>query len=201
MDSSTTHVSLLLRLRKNESNETAWIEFINRYGGRIYQWCLQRNLQPADAEDVTQNVLMKIAKALQTFEYDASLTFRGWLRTITENAVRDFFRQCERKATVKGGSSILVAIDTSEAPLELVERLNEAFDLEIFEQALENVQSRISQHRWLAWDLTAREQMKPIEVAAKLKMKIANVYTAKNQVQAMIADEISALEEHTPPTE
>jgi len=84
MDSSTTHVSLLLRLRLDESNESAWIEFINRYGGRIYQWCLQRKLQPADAEDVTQNVLMKLAKAIQTFEYDSSLTFRGWLRTITE---------------------------------------------------------------------------------------------------------------------
>jgi len=102
---------------------------------------------------------------------------------------------------VKGGSSILAAIDTSEAPMELADRLNEAFDLEIFEQALENVKSRISEHRWLAWDLTAREQMKPIEVAAKLKMKIANVYTAKNQIQTMISNEISVLEEIVPPTQ
>ena len=76
---TTTNVSLLLRLRHEDRSQTAWVEFVKRYGGRIHQWCLQRQLQPADAEDVTQTVLVKLAHAIQTFEYDSRLTFRGWL--------------------------------------------------------------------------------------------------------------------------
>ncbi len=195
MNSGTsTNVSLLLRLKQEHRSQAAWVEFVQRYGGRIHQWCLLRKLQPADAEDVTQNVLVKLARATKTFEYDSNQTFRGWLRTITENAVRDFFRDYTRQKPAKGGSSYFNAASLAAAPKELAAQLEEAFDLELLEQAMANVKARVTQHRWNAWYLTAWENGKAADVAARLQMKIANVYTAKNQIQTMIRDEISSLE-------
>ena len=57
------------------------------YGPKVNGWCRRRGLQAADAEDVTQVVLLRLARALRTFTYDPSRTFRGWLRLVTQHAL------------------------------------------------------------------------------------------------------------------
>jgi DNA-directed RNA polymerase specialized sigma24 family protein len=46
-------------------DQAAWNEFVERYGRRIYGWCRQWGLQEADAEDVTQDVLLRLARKMQ----------------------------------------------------------------------------------------------------------------------------------------
>src|SRR5262245_27156971 len=65
-----TSVTLLARLRQIPADQAAWAEFTERYGRKIYAWCRRWNLQEADAEDVTQIVLLKLAEKMQRFEYD-----------------------------------------------------------------------------------------------------------------------------------
>jgi DNA-directed RNA polymerase specialized sigma24 family protein len=43
-------------------------------------------LQETDAEDVTQDVLLKIALKMKTFASDAASCFRAWLKTLTHQA-------------------------------------------------------------------------------------------------------------------
>lgn len=189
-----TSIGLISRMRREERDEEAWGEFVERYGRRIYQWGLNRGLQPTDAEDVSQNVLVKLAQHLRKFEYDPKLSFRGWLRRITENAIKDDYRQRMRNETGEGGSEILVQLNAVEAREDLAQRLKEAYDLELLDEAVSRVSSRIAPNRWLAWHMSARERRPAGEVAAELNMKIASVYTARNQVQKMIQDELQLLE-------
>ena len=63
-EGSTTSVSLLLRLGRYPSDQAAWEEFVDRYGAKIYSWCRAWRLQDADAQDVTQAVLAKLAVAV-----------------------------------------------------------------------------------------------------------------------------------------
>jgi RNA polymerase sigma-70 factor (ECF subfamily) len=49
-------------------------------GPRIHGWCRHSGLQEADAQDVTQTVLLKMLGAMQGFRYDPAQKFRGWLR-------------------------------------------------------------------------------------------------------------------------
>ncbi len=51
-----------------------------------YQWCAHKN----DAEDITQEVCLKLAKALKN--YQASAKFTSWLYRIIINSVRDMQR-------------------------------------------------------------------------------------------------------------
>lgn len=191
---SATNVSLLSRLRRGDHTEESWREFVDRYGPKIYRWCVHRQLQPADADEVTQNVLVKMAAQLRQFDYDSTRSFRGWLRTVTENAVKDYAKNVLGKDRGDGGSQVLTRLAGIEATRDLNERLSEAFDLEIAELALERVCSRVASNRWMAWHLTARGQLAGADVAKQLNMKVASVYTARNQVEKLIREEIGAIE-------
>ncbi|MCA8987576.1 MAG: sigma-70 family RNA polymerase sigma factor [Planctomycetaceae bacterium] len=192
-DASSTNVSLLLRIRQNERDPQAWRDFVGRYGRRIYEWCLNRKLQPVDAEDVTQNVLIKLARQLGTFEYQPELTFRGWLRRITENAVKDYFR--EIKAAKRNADLVnpLEELEGLPAQEDLATRLCQEFDLELLEIAKQRVRQRVEEHRWEAWRLTAVERMDGQEVASQLKMQLPTVYSSRYQVQKLIAEEVEQL--------
>ncbi len=47
-------------------------------------------LQDADAEDVAQEILLKLARKLRDFSYNPESSFRGWLKTVAHHAWRDF---------------------------------------------------------------------------------------------------------------
>ncbi len=87
---SRTSLTLLGRLRDAPDDAAAWEAFVRRYGPKIDEWCRYWRLQEADAEDVTQNVLLCLAQKLRSFQYDAGRSFRGWLRTLTQHALSDF---------------------------------------------------------------------------------------------------------------
>src|SRR6478736_4140687 len=89
--SSSSHTSptLLGRLGRCPTDQAAWRAFVDRYGPKIYAWCQHWGLQKADAEDVTQDVLVKLSRKLATFAYDPSRSFRAWLKTVTRHAWAD----------------------------------------------------------------------------------------------------------------
>src|SRR5262249_35565239 len=90
-DPLLTRLSLLTRLtRPGPFDERAWQEFVDHYAPLIFRWCQQHRLQDTDAEDVTQQVMLKLATRLPTFTYDPSKSFRAWLRTLTYHAWVDF---------------------------------------------------------------------------------------------------------------
>ena len=73
---SGTRITLLGRLRRDPTHQGAWREFVDLYGPKIMAWCQRWNLQEADAEDVTQVILIKLAEKLRDFTYDPSKSFR-----------------------------------------------------------------------------------------------------------------------------
>jgi RNA polymerase sigma-70 factor (ECF subfamily) len=192
---SSTRVSLLARLQNDPEDQAAWEEFVKRYGPRIYAWSRQWRLQESDAEDVTQNVLLKLAAKMRTFAYDPALSFRGWLRTVTQNALSDFLAERQRPGRGSGDSGVLGVLETVEARTDLESQLSAAFDRELLEEAMARVQARVTENRWLAFRLTAVEGLSGADVAARLGMKVASVYTAKNQVHKMVQDEARKLED------
>ena len=117
--------------------------FVACYGPKIRGWCRQRGLQPADAEDVTQDVLLRLSRALKTFTYDPSRTFRGWLRAVTLHALNDFAAERRRRPGIASGDArVLEVLGTVQARDELLARLEEQFDREVVAQACATVRSQ-----------------------------------------------------------
>jgi RNA polymerase sigma factor (sigma-70 family) len=190
-----TSPSLLGRLRKSERDESAWSEFVNRYGSKILQWCRGRKVQEADAHDITQTILLKLAEKMRTFEYDPTRSFRAYLKTITNYALIDFLESRSRAGIADGGSVALEVLHTVEAREDLVQHLNSTFDQELLEQAMERVRIRVEPHTWGAFCMTAIEGISGSEVAEKLKIKVATVFKARRKVQQMLQEEIRKLDD------
>ncbi len=190
----STDVTLLGRLRSEPNNPTAWAEFTGRYRHRIYSYCLANRLQPADAEDVTQTVLLKLVGKLREFRYDPELSFRNWLKVVTRNVLCDF--HSERQPDLGSGDSALMRLLASvEAREGLVQQLEAEFDQELLELALRHVRTHVPEQQWRAFDLTALRGLSGAQAAVQLDMLVATVYTAKSKVQKLVRDEIRRLEE------
>src|SRR5438132_7593471 len=93
---SETSATLLGRLRQTPADHAAWSAFVLCYGPRIYEWCRLWHLQEADAQDVTQNVLVQMVNAMQTFTHRGTGSFRGWLKTVTHHAWHKYLKQQQR---------------------------------------------------------------------------------------------------------
>jgi RNA polymerase sigma-70 factor (ECF subfamily) len=189
-----TSASLLGRIRQDPNDQAAWADFVKRYGPKIYRWCQQWRLQEADAQDVTQNVLLKLAAKLGTFVYDPAQSFHGWLRTLTEHALSDFVAERRHPGLGSGDSRVVEMLETVEARTDLLAWLKDEFDQEVLEEALSRVQVRVPLQRWEAFRLTALEGLSGAEAAQRLNMKVATVFTAKSKVQKMVQEEIRRLE-------
>jgi RNA polymerase sigma-70 factor (ECF subfamily) len=190
----TTRATLLGRLRQDPTDHAAWDVFVERYGRHIYRWCRQWKLQDADAEDVTQDILLKLAQKLRHFAYDPSRSVRGWLKTLAHHAWRDFVDDPRRARAAAGDHRVWQSMQTLEAREDLVEKLQEAFDHELLEAAKVRVRLRVAPHTWEAFRLVALEDLPVAEVAATVRMQVAMVYVAKSKVQKMLREEIRKLE-------
>jgi RNA polymerase sigma-70 factor (ECF subfamily) len=190
----TTHVTLLARLRQDPTDQAAWELFVERYGRPIYRWCRLWKLQDADAEDVTQNVLLTLARKLRVFTYDPSRSFRGWLKTLAHHAWRDFIDSPRRAQPAAGDDRVWELMQSLEAREDLLQKLQEAFDHDLLDAAKVRVRLRVAPHTWEAFRLLAFEGLPVAEVAAAVQMQVAMVYVAKSKVQKMLQEEIQKLE-------
>jgi RNA polymerase sigma-70 factor (ECF subfamily) len=191
---SETSATLLARLRQVPADQAAWAQFTERYGRKIYAWCRRWNLQEADAEDLTQDVLLKLAEKMQTFVYDPTKSFRGWLKTVARHAWSD---SCSgRKAAVAtGGSQAVEMLQTVEARDDLVRRLDEEFDRELLDESMARVRARVLPRTWEAFERTALKGQSGAEVGQALGMKVATVFVARSKVQRMLQEEMQKLED------
>ncbi len=189
----TTSLTLLGRMREVPFDQVAWDEFAARYGPGILEWCHKWGLQEADANDVSQMVLLRLAEQIRNFEYDRAGSFQGWLRTITHHAWRDFSEARGRAGLGSGDTQVLEALYTVEAREDLLDRLNTAFDREVLEEAIACVRSRLEPQRFRPFDLVAIQGRKPADAARELGMTVGAVWTAKSRVQAMVRAEICKL--------
>jgi RNA polymerase sigma-70 factor (ECF subfamily) len=194
LQDSVTLVTLLGRLRRDPTNPAAWSQFVEHYGTKIYGWCRKQGLQEADAQDVTQNVLLKLAGKMRDFSYDASRSFRAWLRTLTHHAWSDFLESRGRPGLGSGDSQVKDVLDNVAARDDLVQHLEEEFDRELLEEAMTRVRLRVAPQTWEAFRLTALEGLAGAEAAGRIPMQVAQVFVAKRRVQNMLREEIEKLE-------
>ena len=189
-----TSATLLGRVGLGPGDHVAWARFVDLYGSRIRGWCRRWGLQEADSEDVTQDVLLRLAQKLGTFQYDPARSFRGWLRTVTQNALADFLADRRRQCSGSGDDAVLEQLQTVEARDDLVEQLKDQFDSEIVAMASARARARVEPQTWEAFRLTAYEGLSGDDVAARLGMSRATVFKAKSRVLEFLREEIKQLD-------
>ena len=190
---SGTSTSLLARLQQAPADQAAWAEFVRRYGARIHEWCRRWGLQEADTQEVHQEVLLKLVRAMQAFRYDPARRFRGWLKTVAHHAWQDLVRG--RRQVPRGGDPAADdPVQSLAARDDLAAWVERAYEQELLDLALERVRPRVQPHTWEAFRLTAFDGVPAADVGARLGMAVTSVYKAKSNVQKLLEAEVSELD-------
>ncbi|MBN2380552.1 sigma-70 family RNA polymerase sigma factor [candidate division WOR-3 bacterium] len=106
--------------RALEDDRLAQRELVKRYQGPIFAYIYRWLRNRADAEDLTQDVFIKMFRALGTYSRQSS--FRAWLYRIARNRVIDYLRRKKPQAV---DLDDVVLEDDSLSPIELHERTTE----------------------------------------------------------------------------
>lgn len=95
-DTSRTFVEQL-----QDDHPQAWGVFERVYRGFIHNNLSRTGVSPNDIDDVCQDVLLSVARAVAKFEFQPrTASFRAWLKTLTINRGRDYLRKSRRQAGV-----------------------------------------------------------------------------------------------------
>jgi RNA polymerase sigma-70 factor, ECF subfamily len=84
-------VTALVR-RCTAGDAVAWEELVRMFQRRIYNLCYRFTGSADDAEDLTQDVFIKVYRSLDSWE-PAKGAFATWLTTMTRNLLVDHFRR------------------------------------------------------------------------------------------------------------
>lgn len=194
-----TRISLILRLAHPEE-VTAWQEFVDVYAPIIHGLALRKGIQAADAEDLTQEILFGIARAIDRFRPDADRAkFRTWLSRIARNMIADYFAgRAKRPMSQSLSDSWLEqAVGGAETGTN-----DEDFELEkrqsLFRLAANRIQQRVATNTWQAFEATTVHRRSADEVALELEMSLGNLYVARCRVLRLLRIEVEQLErEHS----
>jgi len=189
-----TQTSLTLLDRVRRKDKEAWERLVSLYTPLVYYWCRQSKLQPADAEEVTQDVFLAVARGLVNFHRDQEGdTFRGWLRKITWTKICDHAPPPGGKG--EGGSDAQKRLKKvpSPDPVEQANADSEAAESNIlFNRAVELIEAFFEpKSRRAFWLLIAGRTGK--EVGAELQMSVRAVYIAKARILKRLREEFRGL--------
>jgi len=90
------HVAALLVRRCVSGDAAAWEEIVQKYHRRIYNICYRFAGSGDDAEDLTQEVFIKMYRTLNSYDVDRG-AFMTWVTTITRNLLVDHFRKTKQE--------------------------------------------------------------------------------------------------------
>ena len=74
----------------------AWEELVRHQNRRIYNICYRFTGSSSDAEDLTQEVFIRLYRTMNTYEPEKG-SFNTWLTTLTRNMLVDHFRRTRQE--------------------------------------------------------------------------------------------------------
>ena len=86
------HVAALLVRRCVAGDAAAWEEIVQRYHRRIYNLCYRFAGSADDAQDLTQEVFIRMYRTLNSYDVGRG-AFMTWITTLTRNLLVDHFRK------------------------------------------------------------------------------------------------------------
>ncbi len=203
----STRESLLLKLKQTSEhtscNQDAWFEFVELYGPVVYGRCLRAGLQSADAQSVTQDVFVRVYRAIGRFEYDrARGQFRSWLYRITRNEIRRMITRGQKRANAVGGglADHLLDLSSENAGSEWDDEINRR----IYELASERIKEDFPDE-FAVFQKIWEDSRPPADIAMEYGKTRAWVYQVKYRVLRRLEAEVQRLSEdqfpfpNTPP--
>jgi RNA polymerase sigma-70 factor (ECF subfamily) len=188
-----TPVSLLDRLC-DKQDAASWRRWFDLYTPLIRQWLARYALQPHDADEVVQEVLVVVVRELPQFRHNQHRgAFRAWLRGVLANRLRRLWdsRKLPQGPAGEEGMAALAQLEDPDSSLSHL--WDQEHDHYVARRLMELVEPEFAPATWKAFQLLALEGKPPDEVAAELGISTNAVRIAKSRVLSRLRQESAGL--------
>jgi RNA polymerase sigma-70 factor (ECF subfamily) len=121
MQQETTNELQQLILDAQAGNVAAFTSLVDQHYDQMYRYALRFCGQVSDAEDITQQACMKLARTIGQFRFEAA--FSTWLYRLVTNCAKDWLKAAsnrQHEPLEEADSGIVTESSTSEIHLEQV---------------------------------------------------------------------------------
>jgi len=155
-------------VRRCQADPAAFEELMRRYQRVIFAYAMASTGSREDAEEVTQDVFVKVYRAAHRF--DSQYSFTTWLYTIASNTCKNKHRARRRHRAVSldTENSAVIAVSEQPGPLEAYQR---RLDVAEVRQAIAELPPRYREVLYLRYV----EAMSYKEIAEVLGLSLGNV--------------------------
>jgi RNA polymerase sigma factor (sigma-70 family) len=187
-----TPVSLLDRLRDSRQ-EPDWERFVTIYVDLIRGWLLRSGIVTADVDDLQQDVMMALLRAIPQFKHNGRPgAFRKWLKILILQRVLNFYRSRRRQSAVdraRLSEQVLMEIEDRMLP----PTWEKEHDEHVLARILALVEPEFTVSTWKAFQEQVLRNETPARVAANLGVSVNAVIIAKSRVMKRLREEAAGL--------
>ncbi|MEZ6096019.1 MAG: RNA polymerase sigma factor [Pirellulaceae bacterium] len=187
-DDSTSH-SLLDAL--SDGDESAWEKIALVWGPVLFQYFRRRELTNSDAEEVVQNVMLRMYQGLKKRQFvrdGEAKRLKYWIFKIAENELKTFYTRFLNRPKSPGGSSYqnLVANVEAETEASALESLAITRILELIEGDFQKV-------TWNAFQLRYFDSLSFADIGEKLSISEESAKQGVYRVRQRLRQEMERL--------
>lgn len=184
-----TRASLILRL-PDAADVATWDEVVAIYAPLIRRLAFAQGMQPADADDLMQEVFSAIARSVSRWlDRPDRGGFRIWLLAIARNAaVNMLTRHGTRLLAVGGEDAAKMMADVAAPESEIASQFDLEYRREIFRWAAVQMQEQVAETTWSAFWMTHVEGQPVADVAKQLGVSIGTVYVSRSRIMSRLKE-------------
>jgi len=196
-DPLATRASLLGRL-KNWDDQQSWEEFARTYSRLIRGVAIQAGLTDAEAKDVEQDTLLRVAKTIHEFESNPQRgTFKSWLLNLTRWRIADEFRKRPPVAARSDGTRTddrTPTVNRVPEPEVLDSVWEKEWQKSLVDAAMDRISRRVKPKHFQIFDLYAVRHWPAAKVARELGINLVQVYLVNHRLTKLMKQEVALLE-------
>ena len=100
-----------------EGENSAWEELLRSYNRKVSNLCYRFSGRTGDAEDLTQEIFIKIFQMLRTFD-EAQGAFSTWLNRVARNHLVDHYRRTHKDRVTASLEDEVIELEERPSPGE-----------------------------------------------------------------------------------
>jgi RNA polymerase sigma-70 factor (ECF subfamily) len=190
-----TSLSLIKNVR-DRSDKESWSRFHDFYAPLLMRYLRRLGLLEDRANDLVQDVFVRLLQALPTFELDSKRgRFRSYLWKLTYSALVDEARRVKVRRQAEE-EWVKRFHESSEAESKrLQDELNEINQEQVLKRALPRVHAATSRQAWACFEQRVLRDRSGADISADLGITAEAVYVYASRVLKAVRKECAALAE------
>ncbi len=193
-DMPDTQDSLIAQLH-DADNSDAWESFARIYRPVVYRLARARGLQHADADDLSQQVMLSVARAIPQWQREPQARFRHWLARIVRNAIVNSLTRGPHDRSAGGTDFLSVMHNVPADETEIDAQVEIEYQRQVYRRAAELVRDEVQEDSWRAFVLTVVDGEATDVVAEQLGKSVGAIHAVRSRVMRRLQNTVRELME------